>query len=417
MYKKGGFILFAFLFFNLYWNSTHANTLIERTISWYSAKVIEYKTNSEMYDIKIWVHPEDGGTLRSIWNEIWAITWVTGVFLCPKDYTDCWGKNYTINERYINWEKRWEYKSTGDRVVFGWDKNIVPLLFQTDKINKERENEIWEWFANHPLILKEWKNMLSSYHEKWLIDYKMKSKAPKNFICSSKPWDAIYFWIVYDIDIDVLAEVLQEFWCHNAVNLDAGASTAFLYNSKYIVWPQRELLDWVFIVPKNLDISEYPSKSKTIINHALGKLAGKDISTKIIVLEKMLVSLTHISSEIYKKNTIPLYDTIVIYKDTLIVEDIKKNLEEATRIVTTTPDTGILSIKNNNLYKKEIDKTEKTEVWTRVEISSKTDLSKLLLTNHSREYLWEIIKTYKSLEKFETLRKMEWSLDIEIKIK
>lgn len=133
MYKK--ITIFLIILILLWINISNANTLIERTIDWYKAKIIEYETDSEIYDIKIWVHPKDWWTLRSIMNWVWLITWVNGVFECPKDYASCWWKTYTINERYVNWQKRWVYKSTWDRVVFGWNKDIKPFLFQTDKIS------------------------------------------------------------------------------------------------------------------------------------------------------------------------------------------------------------------------------------------------------------------------------------------
>jgi len=69
-----------------------------------------------------------------MWEVGW-ITWVNWVFECPKDYSACGSKNYTINERYVNWEKRATYKSTWDRVVFAWDKNKNPLgAYLTDEV-------------------------------------------------------------------------------------------------------------------------------------------------------------------------------------------------------------------------------------------------------------------------------------------
>jgi len=52
MLKKGA--IFAIIFILLWINNSEANTLIERTINWYRAKIIEYKTDSKLYDIKIW---------------------------------------------------------------------------------------------------------------------------------------------------------------------------------------------------------------------------------------------------------------------------------------------------------------------------------------------------------------------------
>ena len=265
MLKKIILISLFILFIQI--NNTFANTLIERTVSWYKVKIIEYSTDSKLYDIKIWIHPKDWGSLRNIMWEVGWITWVNWVFECPKDYSACGGKNYTINERYVNWKKHFKYKSTWDRVVFAWDKEKNPFLFQTDKINKDRESEIWEGFANHPLLLKDWIPQTEFYHEKGLIDYKMKLNWTRNFICSNKKWDKIYFWLVYKTDIDNLALILKEFWCYNAINLDAWYSTSFIYNWKYLTWPQREILDWVFIVPKDIDTKKLDIKAKQIMKN------------------------------------------------------------------------------------------------------------------------------------------------------
>ena len=385
MLKKGA--IFAIIFILLWINNSEANTLIERTINWYRAKIIEYKTDSKLYDIKIWVHPRDWGTLRSI---MWEVGWVTGVnwvFECPKDYPSCWGKNYTINERYVNWEKKGKYKSTWDRVVFGWDKEIKPFLFQTDTINKNRESEIWEWFANHPLILKDGESQLHIYEKKWLLNYKMKAKNTKNFICSNKSWDTIYFGMLYGIDIYTAAIALKDFGCWNAINLDAGYSTTFIYNWKYIVNPQRDILDWVFIVPKNLDTKKLDITAKTIMKTLLSKMKNKTSYQKITQLKKLNNLLNKLSSNIYAKNTMPAYEFIKVYK------------------------------------KVEVDSTEektydlkKVKVWTKVEIKSNSTLKKIYLINLLRTYTSEIIRVLENVQRYKYLKKLDLNLKINIEL-
>ena len=365
MLKKILTISLFILFFQI--NNTFANTLIERTISWYKAKIIEYSTDSKLYNIKIWTHPKNWWTLRSIMWEVGWITWVNWVFECPKDYSACGGKNYTINERYVNWIKKSVYKSTWDRVIFAWDKNIQPFLFQTDKINSSRENEIWEGFANHPLLLKDWIPQTEKYHELELIDYKMKLKWTRNFICSNKPWDKIYFWLVYNIDIDNLAIILKDFWCYNAINLDAWYSTSFIYNWKYIDWPGREILDWVFIVPKNINTKEIDLKAKNIMKKILLKINTFSKSKKIKTLKKFNLSLNKISQKNYKNNQTDIFE--------------KKE------------------------WKKE-------KVWTRTEIKDKKTIKKIYLINILRTYTDELIKIYTEIPEYKYIKK----LDIKVKI-
>ncbi len=289
--------------------SVSANTLISKTIWWKEIKVIKYETNSKFYDIKIWV-TNDATSLRDIMLQNNAISWVNWVFECPKDYTRCWWKSYTINERYVKWEKISTYKSTWDRVVFWWDKNIAPFLFQTWKINPDREWEIYEWFANFPLLLQKWKLKTEYYYEVWLIDKKMLTKWTRNFICSDKTWKNIYFWYVYNVTLDEAWLILIKLWCYNALNLDAWLSKAFIYNMQYLSWPWREILDWVFIVPKNINFKEKKKEIKSIINLILKKLEKFTKKKKVIILDKLILMLDKYYEKLYKKHSIPLFEKL-----------------------------------------------------------------------------------------------------------
>ena len=364
MLKKIIFSIFIIIFSI---NYLYANTLIERTINWYKAKIIEHSTNSELYDIKIWVHPKDWWTLRSIMWEVGWITWVNWVFECPKDYSVCWWKNYTINERYVNWEKKAKYKSTWDRVVFAWNKDIEPFLFQTDKINKDKESEIWEGFANHPLLLKDWIPQTEKYHELGLIDYKMKWNWTRNFICSNKSWDKIFFGLIYNINIDKLAVILKDFWCYNAINLDAWNSTSFIYNWKYITWPKREILDWVFIVPKNIDTKKIDLQAKNIIKNILKKIENSSNKNKIEKLKKLNSLLNKLSNSIYKKSEIEIFEE----KD-----------------------------------------WNKIKVWIKTEIKNKSTIENIYLINILRTYTEELVKIYSEVPEYRYIK----NLDLKVKI-
>ena len=398
-------------------SNASANTLIERTINWYSAKIIEYKTDSEIYDIKIWVHPDDWWTLRSIMWTVGWITWVNGVFECPKDYAACGGKNYTINERYVEGEKKATYKSTWDRVVFGWDENIVPFLFQTDLINASREWDIFEWFANHPLLLKDWISQTHIYHEKWLIDYKMKSKATKNFICSNQSWDTIYFGLLYWITIDDTAIALKDFGCWNAINLDAGASTTFIYNWKYILNPQRDILDWVFIVPKNIDTKALELEAKNTINTMLETTRNQSTQQKITSFSKLNSTLNSMSQEIYKNNTFPEYENIKTYSHTIVFENVSWN-EKVQRLVKSDVflNNDILYFKNNTIYKKDFAWYTQREVWTKIEITKQQEIEKIYLTNLLRHYTSSLIETFKEIEKLEYIKTLDLNLKINVEL-
>ena len=58
-------------------------------------------------------------------NWVSAINWV---FFCPADYRECGGKNFTKNERFVEWLQYSQNYDTWDRVVFAWDKQTKNVI-------------------------------------------------------------------------------------------------------------------------------------------------------------------------------------------------------------------------------------------------------------------------------------------------
>ncbi len=293
--------IFLSLLFSIMYN-THANTLIEASFGGHKIKFIEYRVWDPDFDIRIWVDKKWWSQVLEIAQDLWAITGINWVFECPKDYTECGWKNFTINERYTQWEKIHTYDSTWARVVFGWDKNISPLLFQTDTINSDKESEIWEGFANFPLLLKDWETQIENYIDLGLVDKKMTGPARRSFICSTQKWDKIYFGHVYNIWVDWMSLLLKDFWCYNALNLDAGYSTAFVYNGKYIAWPWRDILDWVFIVPKKVDTTKLEIRIENIVAIIKDYLSKKTPYRKAQAKKKLQTWLDTLAKKVYEKH-------------------------------------------------------------------------------------------------------------------
>lgn len=285
---------------------TFANTYIEKNVWGYKIKVIQYNLSNQIYDIKI-VKTDDATNLWNLLKQNNAITWVNWVFFCPTDYSWCnTTKSFTDNERYIEWEKFATYLTTWDRAVFWWTKDKVPFIYQSGKINMDNESEIYYWFWNYPLLLSQWENMLEYYWDAWLIDAKMRAKATRNFICSDEKKENIYFWLVYDATIDELAWTLRSFWCYDALNLDAGLSTVFMYNSRYLVWPQkRDILDAVAITRVWLDvnqISEIATKITKVLVEDVEKRSKNNLLKANTILTRYIDSLDNLRKKIYEKN-------------------------------------------------------------------------------------------------------------------
>ena len=305
MYSFLKYLFFWILFFIL-WSTTQAQIFIQKKIDGKTIKIIQYSLSSKEYDIKIG-YTENATNMRDLMEQYNGVSAINWVFFCPADYGECNGKTFTINEHYIKWEKIATYDTTGDRVVFWWDKDKVPLLFQTDKINKDKEWEIYEWFANHPLLLKDGENMLEYWYDSYLIDKKMLVPALRNFICSDEKKENIYFWVIYDVSLDDEIPILKKIGCFDALNLDAGKSTAFVYNGRYLLGPQRDILDGVIIERKWLDTKKTRLKWENIFVEIMGRISKSKKQKEI--LEWLQKKLSDIRVHIYDKNSMNTIDS------------------------------------------------------------------------------------------------------------
>lgn len=317
--------LIIVLFYFLFAQVTFANNYIEKTIDGYKFRVIKYDTKSTDYIFKIWANPDYQATnLRELMeanNWVSAINWV---FFCPASYNECWWKNFTKNERYVEWTKIWPEEKTWDRVVFAVDNENQAFLYQTDKINRLDEDKINYWFANFPLLLQNWVSKIQDYVDLWLIDQKMKNKMQRNFICSDKTSRNIYTWYVSAIELEKLPELLIKFGCNDALNLDAWWSSAMIYNSKYVVWPGRDVMDWVIIERKWLDTKQIIENSEKIMLFIKNKIIEKTTDEKIVFIDNLSKWLSKIRSKIYEKNSLDIYEDWKKVWYEINVKDIKK---------------------------------------------------------------------------------------------
>jgi len=355
------------LLFLLFPNFAFANTYIETKIDKHTFRIIEYDKSSKLYDIKI-VKSNSWTSLKELLKQNNAITWINWVFFCPKDYSYCNWQNTTNNERYISWEKFAVQDSTNNRVVFGWDKEKNTFLFQTNKINPEKEKDIYDGFSNWPLLLQEWKPMTEYYWDLGLIDEKMRVSATRNFICSNKEDSKIYFWLVSNATIDELAVVLKQFGCYNALNLDAWASTAFINNWVFVSGPGRDILDAVVIQAKWIDAEKINEVSKNITKMLLKNIPKNNVEKQIIFINKNI-------------------DLIKKYKDFF-----------------------------NNKFKKDYYVKnivwELDRAWYKIEINDKNSLKTIYMLNTIEDYL---IQTKLFLQKFYNLS-LENPLWIKVKV-
>jgi len=316
------FLLPFFLFPTL----TFGNTYIQKKIDGHTMRVVKFPLDSQMYDIKI-VKTYTPTTLGEILHENNAFTGVNGVFFCPPDYGWCnTDIAYTDNEHYIQGEKHGSYNSTGDRAVFGWTKEKEPFLFQTDHINPEREWEIYYGFGNYPLLLQDGQDAMEYYSDRGLIDAGMRRSGTRNFVCSDKDGENIYFGLVYEASLSQMPQILLQLGCTNALNLDAGASTSFMYNNRYLAGPpKRKIIDALAVEAKGINISEVNQKADTLVyiltldtqarSRGERELEQKYISYYKTTFEQIRIALYGVfTTDIVEKNNFIDEDDVVWYQ-------------------------------------------------------------------------------------------------------
>lgn len=280
----------------------HANTFTSKKINNITIKYVTYEINSDEYTLKVSTS-DTAEDLSSLLVGNNALTGINGVFFCPADYTRCKGKNYTINERFKNGEDLSVYTDTGERWVFSWNKDMKPFIFKTHDIETIPRTEIFEWLGNYPILLVNDINTLPYYEKKWLLDKKMTSSLPRHFICSNSEKTKIMFWRTSAISLPLLPAVLTKIWCSDALNLDAGASSQFIYNGKYLVKWRRNIIDGFTLSHNAINTQEIRSKVHIFEHYLSKRLEGKDNISALLLLEKYQKLFKKLRTEIYEKNS------------------------------------------------------------------------------------------------------------------
>lgn len=201
-----------------------------------------------------------GDTLANLVNKVGGTAGVNWVFFCPDDYSYCGRETHSISERVFMGNGK-DYSTfwpdTSIRMVFGFDKQGVPMLAQnnlwslqdvglwtktTDKID-----DVYFGLGNFPVFLLDGEDVIYGYTS--YLDAKMKTKGNKTFICSTQDKKTVYMWVVGGINLPQMPDYLKKnFDCRNAINLDAGNSLGMVY-SGFILdqWPRKRIMD-AFVV-------------------------------------------------------------------------------------------------------------------------------------------------------------------------
>lgn len=249
----------AFFLCLMLWNfsSAYQEILIENR-GWHPIRVIKVVLDWEHFVVSS-VAKEWWETIQSLTKKVWWISSINWAFFCPKDYSNC-DTTFSYYERIFKWDgasysKFWP--DTSIRWIFGFTIDGNPLFVQNkisdgdvwlvSNINSDRIRDLYFWISNFPVLLIEWDDVTawaSAY-----IDSKLTWKGNRNFICSTKDGKTIYMWYIWTIGVWDMAKYLKgQFWCYNALFLDAGASSAMVYSGKVLSQWSRKLITDAFVV-------------------------------------------------------------------------------------------------------------------------------------------------------------------------
>lgn len=236
--------------------------------------MIENRGSTPIRVIKVvldWEHfvvasPAENGwaTVEELAKKVWWDTAINWAFFCPDDYSSCKlnGKRvtHTVSERvYLgngaDWSMYWW--DTSIRMIFWFDKQWTPLFVQKSSweadiglwsnLNKDKLDDLYFGIGNWPVLLLEGEDVVQA--SSLYIDSKLTGRANRNFICSTEDNSTVYMWVVWGMSVWTLPKFLKEqFWCYNALFLDAWASTAMVYDWKTLDrWSRKRVMD-AFVV-------------------------------------------------------------------------------------------------------------------------------------------------------------------------
>lgn len=205
-----------------------------------------------------------GETTEALAQKVGGDTAINAAFFCPDDYSNCKinGKRttHTISERVFMWDgASWSsfWGDTSIRMIFSFDKEGNPFFVQKNSgmhdeglwsnTNQDRLNDIYFGIGNFPVLLLEGEDVVQAYSK--YIDSKMRGSANRNFICSTQDGNTIYMGVIGASSILNLPKYLKtQLWCRNALSLDAGASTAMVYEGKTLDRSSRTRVMDAFVV-------------------------------------------------------------------------------------------------------------------------------------------------------------------------
>lgn len=137
----------------------------------------------------------------------------------------------------------------------------------------------------------------------------MSTPMKRHFICSNKEKTQIFFGSTSATSLDNLAPALYKLGCWDGINLDAGASTQYLYNGRRLEYSSRNILDGFVIERVGLNIAESDAlveKVKTQISRRFARLTPE---RAVKEYDSIIAALKVSRSKIYEENSQDTFDS------------------------------------------------------------------------------------------------------------
>ncbi len=177
-----------------------------------------------------------------------AVAGINGSYFCPADYASCASKsNYyfypVFNSRtrtMINQEQT-KWPTTGGMLAF--DDQNTPYFYAAasqfgspEQFQKETGRSLQAAIGNDLLIVREGYNLINSAN----LDAKQNtSRVDRAAVGVRDNW--LHLVVAQKATVMNLADILVQMGMKNALNLDAGYSTALYYDGRYRLGPGRDI--------------------------------------------------------------------------------------------------------------------------------------------------------------------------------
>lgn len=271
----------SFLFFDI----SIAHQLIEEVRGGRRVRVIQIDLLNQDFDVVTSLkHQGEVWSLKQLMDQVGGVTAINGVFFRPDEpvYARFGQANTTISERIFMWDGA-SYSNyrpdTWVRWIFGIDNNRRALLVQNNlsqmgsyiaNTNSGLIHTLQYGLWNFPILLDSGVNVSPYFQDEINSSPSLRSSTlRRSFICAQSNKTTLFMGFVDSISLYDLGDYLRTYFnCWDALNLDAGWSSAMIFDDDFVIWPWRPVMDAWVVVPR-VGAQEYRRQRDEAINSAI----------------------------------------------------------------------------------------------------------------------------------------------------